>query len=1225
MERRIHAHARLFLAVTALVCASHALAQSAGTGALTGTITDPQGAVVPNVVVTMTSTDTNQTRTTNTGADGIYKFTLVPPGNYRVRFTAPGFKTAEVPAVAINVTETPVLDRTLEVGGQTDVVTVTENVEALQTASSSLGTTVGTRGVTSLPLTTRNYTQILGMSAGANVSVNNASLLGKGSQDVSVNGANINQNNYQMDGVNIDNFAGAGLGADSGIYVGIGIPNPDALQEFKIQTSTYDASYGRNPGANVNVVTKSGTNSVHGSLFEFFRNTDLNSVDFFRNRGCGLNQALCAASGGVRQVLNQNQFGGTVGMPIKKDKIFFFFSYQESRQINGVGTQGYSTPILPPIPAGDRSSPGFRAALGAAFCPANHPGSQFQTLAGGVQVACDGSNISPVALSYIQAKLPNGQYYIPSSGTAGFQTTPFSDPARFTEHQAVANLDYLLNSKETLSARFFTTQDPELISFSNAGLVELPGTPANGLYANTNAVLKLTSIFTNTLVNEARSSLQRNLAAFNNTEPFTNPQFGITPINPAIPVVTPITIIGQLNLGGGIGDDVFDPTNQLQLADTLSWSHGKHTVRAGVEYEGIQWDITYLGIERGGLQLQSFPDFLIGRAGCAPGDFQSGACNAANPGATTGTLASNITQCQFCVRSGPSGIVHGYRSANIDWFAQDDYKVSQHLTMNLGIRWEYDGTLSDVYGNLTNVWLSQLGTQPVPSTPGQTAANLAGYVVPNNYSKFYGAAPAGVLQSSSSLPIQGGVPKNNFAPRFGFAWQPMNSGKLVVRGGVGIFYDRVGGNQFVHSVEQGNPYAVTLDYSGTAAQPYSLSTPFPAGTLGFAPRWANFSNLTTSGLNLPFLNEILHTPMTRQYNLNVQYEFAPTWVLELGFVGSSGINQTDYNHNYNSALLASATNPINGLTTSTVQNVALRVPYLGYQPAGLQGTGFDGIYNYNSLQATVRKQFSHGFSLQGSYTWSKDLTDLEAYSANYNNPTNLSQQYGPAYFNRPQRFVFNYSWDLPFGHPKGFVGKLAEGWTLSGVTVVQDGTPLTFTDAKGGSIYGLNGANATVPGLTSVTFGAVNYSRAQMCPGATYGSIATSGSTESRLGGASGGTGYFTGAGVLCSTPALLPDGVTLTSLAACPTCGTMFGNSGVGILLGPGQFNFDVSLVKSTRVGGIREDGVLQIRTEFFNAFNHPQFNNPGTAISTPTTFGVITSESVSPRLIQFAMKYTF
>ncbi|HTC91183.1 MAG TPA: carboxypeptidase-like regulatory domain-containing protein [Bryobacteraceae bacterium] len=1213
----------LLLAAAAIftTCVPSLLGQSAGTGALTGTVTDASGAVVPAVTVTLRNAETNQARSVITGSDGTYKFTLLPPGSYDVRFSAAGFKTAEVAGVNVNVTETPEVNRSLEVGAQTDQVTVEASAETLQTTSSALGTTVGTRSVTNLPLTTRNYTQILGMSAGANVSVNNASLLGKGSQDVSVNGANINQNNYQMDGVNIDNFAGAGLGADSGIYVGIGIPNPDALQEFKIQTSTYDASYGRNPGANVNVVTKSGTNSIHGSLFEFFRNTDLNSVDFFRNRGCGLNRILCADSGGVRQVLNQNQFGGTLGMPLKRDKLFFFFSYQESRQINGVGYQGYSTPTLPPIPAGDRTNTaGFQQALGGAFCPQNHPGSAaFQTVAGGMQVACDGSNISPVAISYLQSKLSNGNYYIPGSGTAGFQTIPFSQPARFTEHQALANVDYLITSKETLSARFFTTQDPELLSFSNTGLVEVPGTPVNYLYANTNAVLKLTSILTNTLVNEARASLQRNLAASNNNDPFTNTQFGITPINPAIGVVTPITIAGQMNLGGGIGDDVFDPTNQLQLSDTLSWSHGKQTIRAGFEYENVQWDITYKGIERGQLTFQTFEDFLIGRSGCAPGNT---ACNVANPGATNGGPNSNISQCLFCVLSGPTGIVHGYRSNNINWFVQDDVKLTSKLTLNLGVRWEYDGTLSDVYGNLTNVWASLLQKVPLPpSTPGQTAANLTGYVVPSNYPQFHGAVPAGVYQSSRTLPVKSGPPLNNFGPRLGFAWQA--SSKLVVRGGAGLFYDRVGGNQFVHSVEQGNPYAVTLDYGGSGANPFSLATPFPAATLGFASRWANFATLQTSNLNLPFLDETLHTPLTRQYNLTGQYEFLPRWVLELGFVGSSGINQTDYNHNVNSAYIASAANPIWGITTTTTQNVALRTPYLGYQPAGLQETGFDGIYNYNSLQATVRKQFSHGFSLQGSYTWSKNLTNLEGYGANWNNPTALSQQYGPAYFNRPQRFVLNYSWDLPFGHPQGLLSKVAEGWTVSGVTAVQDGTPLTFTDAKAGTAYGVFGTDSNVPGLTSVTFGSVNYGRSQLCSGTTDGSITTSGGIEHRLGGPSGG-GYFN-ASAFCSTPAIMPDGLTQTNLAQCPTCATLFGNSGVGIVLGPGQFNSDISIAKTTRVGGIREDATLIFRADFFNAFNHPQFNNPGTATSTPATFGIITSESVGPRLIQFALKYVF
>src|SRR6516162_643242 len=449
-----------FLQVSLLALALFAppiIAQSAGTAALTGTITDPSGAVVPNVTDTVTNTETNLARATATGADGNYRFTLMPPGTYRVRFSATGFRTAEVPSVTVNVTETPVLNRVLDVGTQSEQVLVQAEAAVLQTQNSTLGTVVGGESVTGLPLTNRNYTQILSMSAGANVSVNNAALLGRGSQDVSVNGANTNQNNYQMDGVNIDNFAGNGLAADSGIYAGIGVPNPDALEEFKIQTSTYDASYGRNPGANVNVVTKSGTNSIHGTLFEFFRNTDLNAIDFFRNR-----------AGGSAQVLNQNQFGGTFGAPIKKDKLFFFFSYQESRQVNGVGVQGYSTPVLPPIPGGDRSNTAaFRSPLGAAFCPQNHPGdSRFTTVAGGVQVACDGSNINPVAINFLELKLPNGNYYIPSSTNGTFQLTPFSYPARFTEHQAVINVDYAINAKQTLAAHFFTSQDPQTLTNS---------------------------------------------------------------------------------------------------------------------------------------------------------------------------------------------------------------------------------------------------------------------------------------------------------------------------------------------------------------------------------------------------------------------------------------------------------------------------------------------------------------------------------------------------------------------------------------------------------------------------------------------------------------------------------------------------------------------------------------------------------------------------------------
>lgn len=288
--------------------------------------------------------------------------------------------------------------------------------------------------------------------------------------DMSVNGNDPGQNSFQMDGVYINNFANAGSANDSSLYTGIGVPSPDAIQEFKVQTSTYDASYGRIPGANVNVVTKSGTNQFHGTAFEFLRDTILNANDFFYNR----DSCAAYASGTCpKQVLNQNQFGGVLGGPIKKNKLFFFGSYEGTRQKNGVSSSGFTSAFLPPVPAGDRSAPGFSAALGAANCPTNHPGSFSYGTFGGPNVACDGSNISPVALNILNLKLRNGNYYFPGSGGSGYSAVSFSDPAIYNEDQVVANFDYLISAKHTLSGRYFYTNDPQNLTLGG----ELPGAP----------------------------------------------------------------------------------------------------------------------------------------------------------------------------------------------------------------------------------------------------------------------------------------------------------------------------------------------------------------------------------------------------------------------------------------------------------------------------------------------------------------------------------------------------------------------------------------------------------------------------------------------------------------------------------------------------------------------------------------------------------------------------
>jgi hypothetical protein len=321
--------------------------------------------------------------------------------------------------------------------------------------------------------------------------------------------------------------------------------------------------------------------------------------------------------------------------------------------------------------------------------------------------------------------------------------------------------------------------------------------------------------------------------------------------------------------------------------------------------------------------------------------------------------------------------------------------------------------------------------------------------------------------------------------------------------------------------------------------------------------------------------------------------------------------------------LASPSNPINGVTTNTVANTVFRVPYLGYGPGQLQGTGYDLVYNYNSLQVTLRKQFSHGLTMQAAYTWSKDLTnDVVApglagvggvgdNQANINNPTNTWGDYGPAGFQRAQRFVFNYSYELPFGNPKGALGWLAKGWQLAGVVVIQSGQPLTLTTVNGGSAFtGGPAANSGESGASTV----------QLAPGATYGQLATSGGVESRLGGNGSANGYFNLSAITTNT-AINPNG-TPTTVAACATCATLYGNAGLGILNGPGQFNWDQSLIKTTKIG---ERKSLQFRVEAFNILNHPQFGNPYTTYSTLSTFGQITTTSTNPRLLQLGLKFLF
>jgi hypothetical protein len=330
----------------------------------------------------------------------------------------------------------------------------------------------------------------------------------------------------------------------------------------------------------------------------------------------------------------------------------------------------------------------------------------------------------------------------------------------------------------------------------------------------------------------------------------------------------------------------------------------------------------------------------------------------------------------------------------------------------------------------------------------------------------------------------------------------------------------------------------------------------------------------------------------------------------VAYVGSSGINVMDYSHNVNSARLASPSNPINGITTNTTANVNARVPYLGFTAQGLQQNGFDGVYNYNSLQTTVRKQFSKGHAFQAAYTWSRNLSNVGFGAANVNDPNNKDTQYGPTYYSRPHRFIVSYQYELPF-KAEGALGKLVGGWSVSGLTLAQQGNPLTLQDSRGGTVY--LGSNPSTVEKGSST--------AQLCAGKTYADILTQGSVKDRLGSASNpsATRFFNGS-AFCAPRVIGDDGLA-----------TDWGTTGIGIVLGPGQFNTDFSVTKMTRIS---ERETLQFRAEFFNLFNHPQFANPisapnqiggGGLLVNNAQFGVISSTSVNPRLIQFALRLQF
>lgn len=1093
----------------ALVGAPAAFAQAGSTGRVSGTVVDQTGAVIPEATVTLINIETSETREVGTNDLGDFVFSLLPPGRYELRVSAPGFQTVVVKDVVVKITQTTTLTVQLPVALETEVMTVTAEPPLVQDTSSQMGRVIDERSIRQLPLPTRNFQQLLALSPGAMASLTNNTEMGRGDQNISVNGQRMTSNNVVINGVEVNS-----PGTNS--TPNIAVPAPDAIQEFIVQTSLYDASHGRNAGGNVAAITKSGSNQFHGNVYEFLRNRALNANDFFLN-----------ASGQERPILTRNQFGFTLGGPIVRDEAFFFGSYQGTRERNGASLMNSLTflnlnfPVtaedgtMRVVPLTDDRRPD---ALAAAFgVPADE--------------------ISEVALALLQARLPNGQWAIPSSANPEGPTA-LSGISRFREDQFNANIDVQLTDADKLSGKFFFSNTPAfqaLFSFVGANAFQAPG--YGGDFDIRNRVLSLshTHVFRSNVINEFRFGFSRIRAESSPEEPFTAAQFGIrNPLGDLFPGLPTLGVTGHFTIGSTPLADEASTVNTFIYSDLVSLVHGRHNLRLGVEVRRYQVNFFFHFFTRGQLIFNTFQDFLRGRV-------------------NTSLIGSGVPD-------------RGIRATDLSSFIQDDLRLSERLTLNLGFRYEFFGGLTDVRGRLVNFDPSQFrpGTSKAPSLP------------PNGFVQLSNADPP-----LPDVPTVGDTlnPNDaNFGPRFGFAYRPLNTDRFVLRGGFGIYFDRFSTRMAnvqlfnypygVAAVALGTPFSEPFpDIPPPTAFPVTPSIPSPISITTFVPGIGSFP-LGPVPINGIYISPDFRSPYVYHYTLGVQWEFARDVLLEIGYVGTKGTK----------LLTVLNLNQAGGATPFTC-GTPLPCFSTNKNLFGMVQVQSAATSHYDSLQLSVTKRFSRGLQFLASYTLSKsidtysgtptsELTILPGDQQNFASHRALSD------FDRRHRFVYSFVYDLPkLYRGDARLGRLLlNRWQIAGIVTWQSGLPFTAFQAIGSSVF----------------------NRADFAPGFS-GSAEIKGSVHSKL------QRFF-------NTDAFVPP--------------AGFGNAGRNILRGPDQRNVDFSIIKFIPLS---ERLRAEFRTEVFNLFNTVNFANPNANIAVPVTFGRITATSAGPRIIQFALKLNF